>query len=258
MLKPLSRKPVVAAMLAAGLATAGLPATASTIQERVTVSAGHGVFVQDEGAISAAAAGAPLTSAQDSLWRASRDYALNDMPLTKADLDQAVKALARAAQSGDETTRREVGKLLAQVRDLHVRLAKHDKDFDWRAQYAWRRAKALSDRAADYVSTGWERFRSKDEHKKHFIEAKRYLGYAYADHYVARDDAAARVELAQADGYLGAASARGDAAIQDDVKQISVDLHALMHGLDDPQQTQAVASHFETAQSELGKLIRNL
>jgi hypothetical protein len=201
---------------------------------------------------------APLTSAQGALWRASRDYALGDTKLAKADLDQAVGALERSAQSGDQTARQEVGKLLEQVRDLHVLLADHDKDFEGRAQYTWQRAKALSERAAEYVSTGWERFRSKNEGKKELIDAKLYLRYAYTDHYLAKDDAAAKVELAEAEGYLGEAAARVNAATGDEVKQISAEVQALKDSLDNSQTTQAVASRFDSAQSELGKLIRKL
>ena len=147
----------------------------------------------------------PLVQAKSALWRARQSFDLGDKALAKTSLQQAVDALAQASKTGDDRLREQAAKLVGEVRNLDRLLDAGDARFPSGLDRSWQRVQALSERTAETVSTGWERLRAKSPGKEDLIEAKLNLAYGRIDHSVAKDDAAAKVDLAQAMGYLTAA-----------------------------------------------------
>lgn len=196
----------------------------------------------------------PLVQAKWALTRARDDYFAGDRDLAKADLDQAVKYLGRAAESGDKVAREGVQSLIGDLRDLSSMVRQDDKDVGQRFEQAWHRSKALSERAAEYVSTGWQRLRGAGEAKKELIDAKLQLSYARIDHAIGKDNAAAKVELAEAKGLLDSAGkAIGEAqrpALDSLIQQVE--------GLQAALNQDRADLNFDTVQLRLGRLIADL
>jgi hypothetical protein len=201
---------------------------------------------------------APMTHAKAALWRAWQDNALGEKAYAKADLDEAVKYLERAAQSKDPIERKAAEGLVTDVRDLHELLANGDKGFSARIESTWHRVKALSERSAEHVSTGWQRLRTEGAGKQDLIEAKLQVAYARIDHVYSKDDAAAKVDLSEAKGYLDGAAKEANAATKGSVEEISTMINELDKALNDGDGTGANAAAFEKAEANLGKLIRQI
>ena len=200
----------------------------------------------------------PLIQAKAALWRASQDYLLEDKALAKADLDQAVKYLEKAAQSDDQVTRQAAGKLVSDVRELHQMIDNGDQGLSDRLVSAMGRVRALSERSVEYISTGWQRMRAEGAGKQDLIEAKLQLAYARIDHFSTKDDAAAKVDLAEAKGYLDTASQQVQAEVKPKVEEVTNLINQIETALqqNDPDQTNKLA--FEQAESQLAKLIRQI
>lgn len=201
---------------------------------------------------------APLTQAKAALYRAMQEYELGDKDLTKADLSAAVKYLERAAQSADKVTREAAADLVSQVRDMHGLIDSGDKGVTARLESAWQRVKAVSERSVEYLSTGWQRLRAEGAGKKDLIEAKLHLAYARIDHVNSMDDAAARVDLAEANGYLDAAAKQMGPEKQTEVKALS----SLVAGLETTLKSDAAprgdATAFNQIETRLAAMIHRL
>lgn len=200
----------------------------------------------------------PLMQAKASLWRASQAYLQDESGKAKTALDAAVKQLQRAAQSENQVTRESAEKLVADVRELNRLIESGDKGLRDRFASAWHRAKALSERSAESLSTGWQRLRAEGAGKQDLIEAKLQLAYARIDHGIAKDDAAAKVDLAEAKGYLDTASRQVNAALKPKVEEVVSRVNQLEQGLADNDPQQANGAAFEKAETQLVKLIRHI
>lgn len=194
-----------------------------------------------------------LTQAKAALWRAQQDYDLGDKAYAKADLAQAVAYLQQAAKSGDEVARKAAENLVAEVRDLQALIDAGDQGFEARLESYWHRVKAISERSVEYLSTGWQRFRAEGAGKQELIEAKLQLAYARIDHFYAKNDAAAKVELAEAKGYLDAAARRSGDASREKLAYIAGQLEGLEKNL-----ASSGKETFEQAEAQLSALIRQL
>lgn len=193
----------------------------------------------------------PLTQAKAALWRAGQDYRLGDIDYAKADLNAAVGHLEKAAESQDEVIRNAAAKLVTEVRDLHETLGgTTDGGYTARLGSTWQRVKALSERSAEYLSTGWQRLR------KDLIEAKLQLAYARIDHFYAHDDDAAKVELAEARGYLNAAADKSEGETHSAV----VNAGHLFDRLDADLKSDAklIGAVFDQAEAQLATIIHQL
>jgi len=198
----------------------------------------------------------PLINAKAALWRAWQDYELGEKDYAKADLSEAVKHLERAAKSEDAVARKAAEELVSKVRDLNQLIETGDKGVGAKIESSWRRLEALSERNAEYISTGWERLRAEGAGKKDLIEAKLQLAYARIDHQYDKDDAAAKVDLAEAKGYLAAAAGKSKPDIKTKVEAVA----GLVKGLGkDPGPGKGDnVSAFQQAEAQLGALIRQL
>ncbi|MGD2081522.1 MAG: YfdX family protein [Chromatiales bacterium] len=200
----------------------------------------------------------PLTNAKAALWRAWQDYRLGEKEYAKADLDEAVGYLERVAQSDDEVMRQAAENLVAEVRDLHGSIEAGDERFGAAIEGAWHRVRALSERAAESISTGWQRLRAEGAGKEDLIEAKLQLAYARIDHLYSADDAAAKVDLAEARGYLDSALREARPEVKDEVEQVSALVAGLDSALQGGKQAGSDEGAFDKAEAQLGALIHQI
>jgi hypothetical protein len=200
----------------------------------------------------------PLTQAKAALYRARQDSELGEKDFVKDNLNAAVKYLELAANSPDKITRDSASDLVSEVRDLHHRLETDHEGFSARVESAWQRVKAMSERTAEYVSTGWQRFRSEEAGKKDLIEAKLQLAFARIDRFSAKDDAAAKIELAEARAYLDAATKEIGKEKQADVQALAAKVANLEKALKPDAVSHNAEMAFNDAESHLEALIRQL
>lgn len=197
----------------------------------------------------------PVINAKAALWRAWQDYKLDEKDFAKANLDEAVTYLQRAAKSEDEVTRKAAEDLVGVVRELNHLIDTGDEGFGAKAESAWHRLGALSERSAEHISTGWQRLRAEGAGKKDLIEAKLQLAYARIDHVYANNDAAAKVELAAAKGYLDAAAGQTEAEIKTQIETIAGMVQKLEKGIDGDKGGDVA---FHEPESLIGDLIQQL
>lgn len=200
----------------------------------------------------------PLIQAKSALWRARQGFDRGDQAAAKTNLQQAVSALERAAASKDDLVRREAGRLVEEVRDLGGLIDSGDSAFPAGLDRAWQQVQALSERTAEYVSTGWERLRAKSPGKEDLIEAKLFLSYGRIDLLVAKDAAAAKVDLAEAEGYLKSAADKVGAEAKPELEAIAGRVAALDKSLAREGGKQPDAVAFEGVETGLSALIRQL
>ncbi|MCB1735900.1 MAG: YfdX family protein [Gammaproteobacteria bacterium] len=203
----------------------------------------------------------PLTLAKAALWRANQEYLAGESDYAKADLNDAVKQLEQAAKSGDDITRKAATDLVPEVRELHDAIADTgtgtaDEGIKSRLASNWHRVKALSERSVESLSTGWQRLRAEGVAKKDLIEAKLQLAYARIDHFYSQDDAAAKVELAEARGYLDAALKKADGEARKEVENASKMFDRIDKDL--KGDAKVVAARFGEAESQLSAIIHQL
>jgi hypothetical protein len=198
----------------------------------------------------------PLTQAKAALWRAREDYSQGEQDFAKADLSEAVKYLERAAQSPDKVARTAAAALVSEVRDIDGTLQAGDTDLTSRLEVTWQRAEALSERSAEHISTGWQRLRAEGPAKQDLIEAKLQLAYARIDHLYSKDDAAAKVDLAEAKGYLDSAAGEVGPNRKAQLDAVSNLVNGLEQALSQGGGKAGNAKDFHRAEMRLEALIR--
>jgi hypothetical protein len=200
----------------------------------------------------------PIVQAKAALWKASQDYNLGNKESAKTDLNNAVTYLERATQEGDKTTREAAKSMVSDIRDMHQLIESSDKDISSRIEIAWQRTKALTERSAEYISTGWQRLHAAGAGKQDLIEAKLQLAYARIDHAVANDNDASIVDLAEVQSYLKAATKVVDNSVKSQLDNISSEVVQLDDMLRGNKQIDNTVAKFNKAESQLAKLIYQL
>jgi hypothetical protein len=200
----------------------------------------------------------PLTQAKAALYRAWQNVGLGEKGMAKTDLNAAVKYLERAAKSTDKVTRDVANSLISDVRDLHNLIGTDSKSVGAKVESAWRRVNAMTQRSAEYISTGWQRFRAEGAGKKDLIESKLQLAFARIDRFNAKDDAAAKVELAEAKGYLDAAAKQVSAKNKPEVQKLMTQMADLEKALNANDAAHSDETAFSDAEFRLAALIRQL
>lgn len=203
----------------------------------------------------------PLTQAKAALYRARQDFELGEKEFAKADLNAAVSYLESAAKNGDQLTQEAVGDLVSEVRGLNGLIDTDSEGFTTKLETAWHRVKAMSERSAEYISTGWQRLRAEGAGKKDLIEAKLRLAYARIDHFNSKDDAAAKVDLAEAQGYLKAAVEQvgpGKSDKSTELEDLSTQMADLEKALSSGDSSRSDAAKFSQVESRLAAMIHQM
>jgi hypothetical protein len=200
----------------------------------------------------------PLTHAKAAVWRAWQDYNLGETQYAKADLEEAARYLERAAKSDEPVVHKAAESLLTEVRGLSQKMETGDGGLRAELESSWHRLKALSERSAEYLSTGWQRLRAQGAGKKDLIEAKLQLAYARIDHLYGKDDVAAKGDLAEAKSYLDAAANESKPGTRAKVETIATLVQGLEKDIAGGQEGAVGAPAFQQAEAQLADLIRQL
>lgn len=199
----------------------------------------------------------PLVTAKSAIARSRNDDRLGNRQAAVSDLSDAVNHLREAAESSDRVTRKAANALIAQLRKLERALASGDMGFEQKITAAWHRIEALSERAAERVSTNWDRHGSGSEVKRDLIEAKLQLAYARIDHVLLHDKAAAKVDISETDSYLSTARTKADIAVERQLQAMSMELAGLETSLGNAAKADNSAPYF-ALESEMAHLIATL
>lgn len=199
---------------------------------------------------------APLTKAKKSLWHAFKDYAARRSVATVADLNKAEGYLKKAAQSTDKKTREEAGKLEKDVKALKGKLKTGGKHTRAEIKGLWERSKALSEREADRISTGWQTFHSKNAAKKELIEAKLHLEYAEIYQFTTSESNKTGAEIGKAETYLKSAERNAGSEARTKIDAIAQKLSQIKAGL--TSKKEAAKDRYEKVKTDLRELIRDL
>ncbi|MEJ2456352.1 MAG: YfdX family protein [Candidatus Thiodiazotropha sp.] len=198
----------------------------------------------------------PLTQARVALERVRTDHhqarkSVSD-PLADARL-----YLRQAAYSEDKTTRQGAHELLREVNDLQRRETPASESYKRRLAAALARVTALSQRAADRIDRGWDRLHGSEAVKQDLIEARLRLAYARIDQLMLDRISAARVDLSEADSFLGSARTEADRDLESRLQDVSLDLAGLVSAIDEGRYPQD-AQRYDQLQNALSHLISGL
>jgi hypothetical protein len=199
----------------------------------------------------------PLIQAKTAIAHGREAYKVGNRQATGSDLSDAAEYLRKAAESSDRVMRKAVNALVAQISRLQRQLKSDDKDFDPHITAAWHRIEALSERAAERVSTAWDRFGTYSGVKQDLIEAKLQLAYARIDHLLMHDTDAAKVDLSESDSYLSSARTKAGISLEKKLQAISLGLATLETSIGDKAKPDNGAAYY-ALESEMTRLIATL
>jgi ribosomal protein L17 len=154
----------------------------------------------------------PLVGAKASLWEATHDYIVGSYDDAKKELKKAISHLGTAAKSSDAFVNKQAIRLLNSAEALSKKIDKGENNVGPELEQLWHRSAALSERALDYMATGWSRLRADSTVKSNLIEAKFYLNYAQVDQIADKSSKEANHDLDQALNYAAKAASELDAS----------------------------------------------
>jgi hypothetical protein len=198
----------------------------------------------------------PLFAAKAALYQGLVDLEAGNSDLAKADLQNAIKLLTDAKQSPDAATRDAAGELLGETQQMLTDLQNGDSSVNTHFHRLFERAQAYSDRAVEYLATGWERYRADGKpFKSDLIEARLHLANAQIDLFNGHEPDKARKELDAANRFLDkAVEAAGKQADDGSYKKQISDLQKTVKTLSgDPSGSEL--AQYTTLQRQLDNMI---
>ena len=231
---------LVAVVLGAG------PAPAKTIHEDVTVKPVKTISPAEE----------PITLAEKSLWQATKDYAAGKYAAASEELEKAGAYLKKASKSADEKTRKEAEKLGDEIDALKAEVKKGGKATGAAITNLWERSKALSEREAERISTGWQKLRSESKVKQELIEAKLHLAYARSYQFITGNVDKAGAEIDNAKGYLNSAAKNADSKVKARINAMGEKMDEIKKDLHNKKED--MQKQYEIIKGDLRQLIKDL
>jgi hypothetical protein len=201
----------------------------------------------------------PLVAAKASLWQATRNYADGAYDDAKKDVKAAISELQRASEAAGQTASHDISQLIDKAKVLEAKIDKGGHSTKSELQSLWQRTAALSERAIEYMTTGWSRFRASSQLKTELIDAKLYLSYARIDQFSAMDTRQATSDLAQAENLLDKAAT--DVKQNKEVPMLQTRISEIQRSVKtmaDANAIQRQEKQFYKVNSELGDVIRLL
>jgi hypothetical protein len=198
----------------------------------------------------------PLFAAKATLYQGLVALEAGNSDLAKADLQNAIDLLTDAKQSPDAATRDAAGELLGETQQLLTDLQNGDGSVNAHFHRLFERAQAYSDRAVEYLATGWERYRAEGKpFKSDLIEARLHLANAQIDLFTGHEPDRARKELDAANRFLDSAvEAAGKQADGGSYKKQISDLQKTVKTLSgDPSGSEL--AEYTTLQRQLDNMI---
>jgi hypothetical protein len=198
----------------------------------------------------------PLFAAKAALYQGLVDLEAGNSDLAKADLQNAIDLLTDAKQSPDAATRDAAGELLGETQQMLTDLQTGDSSVNAHFHRLFERAQAYSDRAVEYLATGWERYRAEGKpFKSDLIEARLHLDNAQIDLFTGYEPDRARKELDAANRFLDkAVEAAGKQADGGSYKKQTIDLQKTVKTLSgDPSGSEL--ARYTTLQRQLDNMV---
>jgi hypothetical protein len=198
----------------------------------------------------------PLFAAKAALYQGLVALEAGNSDLAKADLQNAIDLLTDAKQSPDAATRDAAGELLGETQQMLTDLQNGDGSVNAHFHRLFERAQAYSDRAVEYLATGWERYRAEGKpFKSDLIEARLHLANAQIDLFTGHEPDRARKELDAANRFLDkAVEAAGKQADGGSYKKQTIDLQKTVKTLSgDPSGSEL--ARYTTLQRQLDNMV---
>lgn len=193
----------------------------------------------------------PLVKARRSLWQAAQDYAAGAYDAAKSDVDRAIGYLDHVKQNTDEETRKASQALSEQAQSLNTMMETKSKDVPSRLDDLWQRAKAFSERSAEYIAAGLQDATTKSGLKADLIEARLHLSYAEIARFTTHDTEQTAEELGLALSHMDQAVDQASTAQAPKVLTLRDGIDALA---EEPPADQK-ESRYAELEGELGRVI---
>jgi cytochrome c556 len=198
----------------------------------------------------------PMAKSQRILRQSSEDFAAGRLEAAKAGLRQAKEYLAEVVRTGDDNIKAEAGKLVKEIGVVEDQLERGGKEIASAIHGLWERAKALSERSAEHVSTDGEELTAAVETKRNLIEAKLHVAYALIYQDTTGEVGMVKSEIDEADSYLKNAEQQANDEAQAKLAAISQELKELRAHLN--EKGPDMRARYEKIRAELSELIRKM
>jgi hypothetical protein len=146
----------------------------------------------------------PLFQTHRSLLQATRDYMAGRWSAAKKDIERANRYLQQAIKTASADSRAELQDLSHDIHALLNTSTESKQKFARLIRGSLRKSEALAERALDYETAAWEKFRANGPDSSALIEAKLHVALAETSAFTVGDHDKASAELEKADSYLQA------------------------------------------------------
>jgi hypothetical protein len=195
----------------------------------------------------------PIIKSERILQQSSEDFAAGRLEAVRAGLKQGKVYLQEVVKTGDDTIKAEAQKLLEDIVSVEDQLESKGKGAASAIDGLWEKARALSERSAEYVSTDWKELTATSKAKINLMEAKLHVAYAQIYQDTTGEVAKVRPEIDEADSYLKKAEQHVDDKTQARLVAIGQELKEASAHLE--EKGPGVRARYEKIKAELGELI---
>ena len=251
-------KPVSVAVLLTSLGTMSVfaPLYADSTRKQVPITPKKNITVQKEAALSSSAV--PLFAAKAALSESMMAWQAGYRDLMKTNLQKAIGFFKVAGQSPDVKMRAAAAELLPEAQQILSELH-NDNIVSKRFYRLLERTQAYSERAAEYLRTGWKPYRSKGfPLRSDLIEARFHLLNARFDLFTAHEANLAQQELNIANEFLNhAVRVSGRSTANSNYKQQLNKLQTIIKALGHAPSSSEQA-WYSALQQQLDEMIKTL
>jgi flagellin-specific chaperone FliS len=198
----------------------------------------------------------PMVKSKKILKQSSEDFAGGRLQAVRAGLRQAKVYLQEVIKTGDDRIKVEAQKLLKDIVSVEDQLESSGKGAASAIDGLWEKARALSERSAEYVSTDWKELTTTSKTKINLMEAKLHVAYAQIYQDTTGELAKVKPEIDEADSYLKKAEQHADDKTQARLVAISEELKEARAHLE--EKGPDVRARYEKIKADLGELIRKM
>ena len=198
----------------------------------------------------------PMVKSKKILKQSSEDFAGGRLQAVRAGLRQAKVYLQEVIKTGDDRIKAEAQKLLNDIVSVEDQLESSGKGAASAIDGLWEKARALSERSAEYVSTDWKELTTTSKTKINLMEAKLHVAYAQIYQDTTGELAKVKPEIDEADSYLKKAEQHADDKTQARLVAISEELKEARAHLE--EKGPDVRARYEKIKADLGELIRKM
>ena len=171
-------------------------------------------------------------------------------------MDKAGAYLKQVAQNADKKTKEEAKKLGNDIGVLMGKVEKGSSVTGAAVANLWERSKALSEREAERISTGWQKLRAENKSKKDLIEAKLHLAFAETYQFTTGEVDKVKAEIGKASNYMKSAAENADSKTKSKIKDLEKEINRIKGNLRNKKEM--AKEQYVKVISDLRQLIRDL